>query len=508
MRKLLLYLFLYGVAAFLLFHNLSDRLLWADEAETAVLAKNIIQFGVPLANDGKNFLAIFPPEHVEVNEKFVWTWNPWLAPYIAATSFKVFGPTTFAARIPFVLVAFATILLIRKVVITLYGDEETAAIATLLLAVSVPFLLHSRQCRYYAILSFSQLWILLGYHKMHSEESRSGGIPLTLGMIAQFYSNYIAFAGNCVALGIHVLFSGPKKKELILRLAPCAAVSAAATLPWVIYSGVLGQSRFMSISRVWRALAFYISETNLHIVPLLILFLPLLIFARRYLANEETRWRPETSLVIIFVVGQLAMLAFFYQIYFRYLMTPLPLLIILEARALTWSFTRRWVRYIVLSLLVLTNWLGIIPLLPFRVEHKPGFPLIHYAQEIASDYEDKLENVVDFFLVHGNPSESIFVMDVEAPLIFYTEMQIVDGRFPENTGKLTQTDWILTDSPSSVIYYPPWVLNISPSDLPGHEAIRLKVRNTAHGASRPDPNEHRAFTAQSFKDITIFRRKF
>lgn len=47
-----------GFAAFAVFWNLGDRSLWGDEAETALLALNITQFGIPKATDGKNYITI------------------------------------------------------------------------------------------------------------------------------------------------------------------------------------------------------------------------------------------------------------------------------------------------------------------------------------------------------------------------------------------------------------------------------------------------------------------
>ena len=37
---------------FLLFYQLDNRLLWGDEAETALLAKNVLRFGIPKTTDG------------------------------------------------------------------------------------------------------------------------------------------------------------------------------------------------------------------------------------------------------------------------------------------------------------------------------------------------------------------------------------------------------------------------------------------------------------------------
>ena len=47
---------LMGVGLALIFTNLGSDYLWEDEGDTAVLASNILKFGVPTAWDGAAFL--------------------------------------------------------------------------------------------------------------------------------------------------------------------------------------------------------------------------------------------------------------------------------------------------------------------------------------------------------------------------------------------------------------------------------------------------------------------
>ena len=46
------YLLVSLLAALALFASLDDRMLWGDEAETALLAANVTRFGVPRSEDG------------------------------------------------------------------------------------------------------------------------------------------------------------------------------------------------------------------------------------------------------------------------------------------------------------------------------------------------------------------------------------------------------------------------------------------------------------------------
>src|SRR5215469_11859961 len=53
-----LYVALAAFVFFLAFCNLDGRPFWGDEAETALLARNVLKFGVPRVNDGVNHISL------------------------------------------------------------------------------------------------------------------------------------------------------------------------------------------------------------------------------------------------------------------------------------------------------------------------------------------------------------------------------------------------------------------------------------------------------------------
>src|SRR6185503_13510160 len=98
------------IAAILIFTNLGRDYLWEDEGDTAALASNILKFGVPKAWDGAAFL---DSDHgARLNRDLVMVTHPWLQYYLAAGSFLVFGQNTLAARLPFAITAWMSILLV------------------------------------------------------------------------------------------------------------------------------------------------------------------------------------------------------------------------------------------------------------------------------------------------------------------------------------------------------------------------------------------------------------
>ena len=89
------------VAALLIFASLDDRRLWDDEAETALLAKNTLRFGVPVAWDGVELIS--QECGTDYDSNYLWRQTPWLPIYVAAGSFALLDASTFTARLPFAL---------------------------------------------------------------------------------------------------------------------------------------------------------------------------------------------------------------------------------------------------------------------------------------------------------------------------------------------------------------------------------------------------------------------
>src|SRR5713226_2878695 len=110
------------LAAALILPNLDDRYLWDDESETALLAKNILRFGVPVAWDGASLISQECGTDYDAN--YLWRQTPWLPIYITAVSFALLDAGTFAARLPFALLGLLSVpsmyLLARRV----FGDQE------------------------------------------------------------------------------------------------------------------------------------------------------------------------------------------------------------------------------------------------------------------------------------------------------------------------------------------------------------------------------------------------
>src|SRR5512140_608536 len=149
-RDRLAMLLLLVLACVLIFPNLGDRCLWQDEAETALVARNVLRTGLPLGWDGRLFVTQLGGR--ELTDGFLWSWTPWLMHYVAAFGMALGGPTSFGARWPFALLGCLSFPIFYRLVRRISGDRFLAIAASLLLLTSVQYLLLMRQCRYYALL--------------------------------------------------------------------------------------------------------------------------------------------------------------------------------------------------------------------------------------------------------------------------------------------------------------------------------------------------------------------
>ena len=220
-----------AISAVFTFTNLGRDYLWEDEGDTAALASNILKFGVPKAWDGAAFL---DSDHgARLNGDLVMVTHPWIQYYLAAASFLVFGENTFAARFPFAVAGWMSILLAYFFVWRFTGNRLAAFTAATLLVFSVQFLLYARQCRYCSINMLLVCLLFWFFFKMKSARECAFFV---VAAALLFHSHPYALA-TTVALGGLSLFYPPFKtqRRWIWFAAPAIAI---LTLPWLALSSV------------------------------------------------------------------------------------------------------------------------------------------------------------------------------------------------------------------------------------------------------------------------------
>lgn len=214
------------LASVFIFTNLGSDYLWEDEGDTATFAVNILKFGVPRAWDGVTF--IDSDGGVPLNKDLVLISHPLLQYYLTAASFAVFGQSHWAARLPFAVAGWLTILVTYLCAYDLTKSRWAALCSAVLLTVSVQFLLFCRQCRYYP-LSMLLACLLVGiFFKLRS--LRSALLFAVVGILL-FHSHPfgIVFVG---ALGL-VGFAYPLAPGQRRFFCWASLVIALFTLPWI-----------------------------------------------------------------------------------------------------------------------------------------------------------------------------------------------------------------------------------------------------------------------------------
>lgn len=286
-----------ALSAFLMFKNLGDRALWDDEAQTAVLARQVVTHGIPAFAEGENNIPTDRPDLSDYNKDKVFVWNTWLPFYLTAASFVLFGESEWSARLPFVLFGLFSLMLYARICTRLFGrNKRLILISLLMLALSVPFLLHLRQSRYYAISIFGTLWMVWSYMSI-LDGKKKGVLHLAAGGVLCFYSFYVIPFFNLGGIFLHALLMD-RRKDIILKVILSSCLIAIMALPAVLYMRLWSTrpDNPLSIPDVGRSIWVYLLWINVFVMPLA---LPVIfVFAYR------VKWRFLLGgAYIVFLVG-------------------------------------------------------------------------------------------------------------------------------------------------------------------------------------------------------------
>lgn len=214
------------IGAVLLFTNLGSGYLWADEGDTAVLARNILKSGLPRAWDGVTFMD--SDFGARVNDRLVMVSSPWLQYYVTAASFLFFGQSTAGARLLFTIAGWLTIFFVYKLVWEATADRRGAISAAILAIGSVQFLLLCRQARYYALAMLLTCLLIDTFLRMRSAPRAA---LFALIAVLLFHTHPIGIA-PVFALGALTLINGAFSAQRRCFWITLPAV-LALTLPWL-----------------------------------------------------------------------------------------------------------------------------------------------------------------------------------------------------------------------------------------------------------------------------------
>ncbi|HEX5071078.1 MAG TPA: glycosyltransferase family 39 protein [Vicinamibacterales bacterium] len=229
-----------AAAAFLVLAGLGRDRLWADEGDTAVLAQNILQTGLPTAWDGVTFIDSDAGERL--NDRLITIGHPWLQYYVTALSFALFGKSELTARLPFAIAALATIGLIYWLAIRWARDRPAAIASAVLLTVCVQFLLFARQSRYYSLTAFLACLLVLQFMRLRSWGTTLAFAATAVALFHSHPSGLGAIAALCALPFVSAAFR--PQRPWVLRAMP---IVAALTLPWLaVAAGGYGEGTVLA----------------------------------------------------------------------------------------------------------------------------------------------------------------------------------------------------------------------------------------------------------------------
>jgi hypothetical protein len=514
------------VGSLLLFARLDDRVLWQDEAETALLARSIAEHGIPWAQDGDLLVSSDPVAHREFNAPdYAWRWTPWLQFYLASGSFAVLGESAFSARLPFALLGLGCIVLVFRLGAMLTRNSLGGVAAALLLLTSVEFLLYSRQCRYYAPLCF---FTLLLFHEY--ERSLRGGRHSVAGLIAAatglIQSHYPAAACLIGSVGLHFALFGrgiaPLRPMLLAALG--ASVLAIPTLILIApnLGNLGGAGRNLDVvSHLWIAA----DQLNRFALPgaVAALGLGFAAITRLNPISEPPRPSSLTAMGIAFASAPLVLAATMPDYFFRYYIMLVPIGAVVQAfvvvRVADWH---RPAAVALLALLCATDLATRLVPGPTYGESlqnlKTGdessaqvvgdwaayFPMAAYLYEISHDITGPLEEIAKFLNANAKPDDIVLATYGDLPLRFHTGLTVVGGAAGEALEPFGPPDWL--------IRRPHTIPRDDVRAFLRDQSLRFQRIQLGEGVAelpwehRPAPGYHKFRTARKGPPVEIGRR--
>ncbi len=245
-----------------LFKNIKYPLLWNDEAETAMYATRILDYGYPKIHDGKNlvYLLELPDKRLGMNEKIdAWTCVTWGQYYFAAIGAffaekvdDIYSKTAIL-RIPFAGIGFLGVFVTALLAARLFRENLTHMLIFLVLfslfeLLSVSLVLHLREVRAYSInifLSACLFYSYVSYAGLKKTGASNYVVSATLILVLLFNNISISYFSAAAAIGLFNSFEFFKKRNfrnLVISMLPLF-ISFIVIIPLLMFFDVFRISR-------------------------------------------------------------------------------------------------------------------------------------------------------------------------------------------------------------------------------------------------------------------------
>ncbi len=461
----ILFLFL----AWLFFANLSDHALWNDEAFTSVIAKNTLKFGYPRSFDGVNYLYPDSP-WFNYPGTYASMMDHWLPIYAMALSFKIFGISTWSARILFVTLGFLTVVLLFMFCLRYLKSWSMGILSILLLGTSVPFLLHIRQARYYAMSVFLCIALFYLYHRI--VEQQKGYFWFSVVAILLSLTNRATFVSVFGTLWLIALTMDRSdirwRRFIIASILPLVCFSVWVALTWFIMVDPNSFPVNTSLIEIKKNFEFQLRTINKYFMPIafwIIIAVLLKVFKKPQIFRPSTEESKILRRIYIILVCNIVFFTVFGLRTMRYYAHYLPFLCLIQAflihRIFNW---KKPAAVVIIVLAIFTNFLArpnplfLTKGLPGRLDVSENSKFrtyfLSHIYELTHEYTGPLEALCDYLDLNAKPGDRIKIVKGDLTVMFYNpELTVLnDARY----FKKSLPEWIVIRKYWNPIYEGLW----------------------------------------------------
>jgi hypothetical protein len=481
------------IAFLTLFVGLDDSVLQVDEGADTFVSTTILKHGLPMHSDGSNHTM----RYADIFDG-VFIYRTWVPYYLQSISLYFLGSNTFAARLPFAIAGFFSILCLYHFAFRLTREKSTAIYAAIFLATCVPALLYFRTSRYIAI-PILLTPVLLFFYIDIFEKKKWNPIPFTATSIIFFHTMYVEFAGLIIGMLIHLfIYRNEVVPDNLKKIKIPAAITALLCLPWLLFIPALSKriaefytstSPYIDTSSIGyiKHFAGFLFQINNYIFPLILVPFLFLLPIKKF--NRSI----SLLLICIFFILLTASLHSIPQL--QYIAASIPILFILLGWINLHLFKNSIIQQCIFAaFLIFSNLVHVGPLIPvkqllqtprpesqsslylkgvyqaFMREVKLKSTYFQYWGELANPYRGPLNKIVAFFETHGKKGETCYIDNEVESLAFYTGFKMIHNS--ELTNK-SIPDWI-------VLRGDQWALHSEEKSSPLKEKLRFILRNNPY----------------------------
>lgn len=504
----------------LFFNSLGNTYLWQDEAQTALLGRSVLAHGRPMVGDGAESLSAVRGKDKGIGGTYFQI--AWLQAYVAAASLRIFGESSWSARFPFAVTGWLCIPLAAWAMRRAGATRAAARISAVLVALNVPFIIASRQARYYPLAAaftlltagtYAALCDRGGYNRRRTIALSAAFATAASLLVASFD---ITAIGILPVIALHWVLvrpaSGDRGSGAFWTAWGCACLVLAV---WLAFSFTAAsrheQAGLGSLpARIRYGAFYYLGQIDAHMVPLP-LFLTLGALwprARAASGTKDAHDNFQAALLFALVaLGGIAGATLSPHRFFRYILPVLPVVMGLLAVGLAsiWSTGKsgKFVAVALVVALVSTNTLhvwshaalalmarrsGVVTVRDRSIEHQ--IPLQRLLNEFRDPPRGPIAAAVDYLRDHAKPRDVIVTTYGDLPLKFHTGLVVYGGETGELPSSNVEVNWIW---PRHLTVYDEvravaeWIrLELSKG---GYQAVELPAVDR-RWENREDPEEH------------------